>query len=787
MEMLILLKANIRKKKGTFISIAILMAIVVTICTSIISVRDNYLNGLNRAFEMADCGEILIFIDKKTLTDELRSTMENSSLVKQIKYYDSIVTSKVIHNENGEKHKEENSYFLTTLRDGIALYNKELTAFCKDIPALGEGEIYLPLGLKSKLECDVEDIITLEVGTEFKKDFVIKGFVQEPMLGSSTMGWKQVFIGKSDFQEWLELCSLSHTNVQKEFVLISIYQAEGSTLSPSKFQKQLNLETKILDMADGGMNIEQSQNYTTLLPDMILDIVFTFMLFLFLIILIVVSHSITTEIDIEYTTLGILKAQGFNNKKIRAIFLIQYMVSLLLGAMLGSIVAIPIQYYIGKACMSVTAVLPEQSLSIGKSSLFTLILIGCFCLIILLKTRKVIHISPVRAIIGGVEDIYFDSRIYAPIFDKALSFWLAFRQLISAKKRYLSVLFIVVILTFFMTLVNLFSVFLGSRDTLNSMGLMIPDITFHYNKDTDKDLLTEVEKIVEKHAAIQYKNQQRSQYISLNGDKIYSEMYKYPEQILALTKGRIPLYDNEILITQIVSESMDLEIGDTVILSKNDKEVECMITGFYQTPNDMGMVIAFNFDLAGKLDLPQSGFSASFIVQDKDKISGIIDEIEAQYGELLNVNDYTTTKNPIEIQYHSIVGIITVIIYSFSILFALIVVIMVCNKTFIRERRDIGIFKALGFTVHKLRLHFALRFFILALLGSFIGMSITVAIAKPTMSFILKFVGLSTVIVNFTVASVLLPILIISGSFFIFAYMASKNIKKVEVKELIVQ
>ena len=79
-----------------------------------------------------------------------------------------------------------------------------------------------------------------------------------------------------------------------------------------------------------------------------------------------VSHSIGTEIDIEYTTLGILKAQGFNNKKIRGIFLIQYMVSLLFGVIIGSMAAIPIQNYIGKVCMAVTAVLPEQSLSIGK-------------------------------------------------------------------------------------------------------------------------------------------------------------------------------------------------------------------------------------------------------------------------------------------------------------------------------------------------------------------------------------------------------------------------------------
>ncbi len=783
MEMLILLKANIRKKKGTFISIAILMAIVVAICTSIISVRDNYLNGLNRAFKMADYGEILVYIDKEKLTDELRSMVENSPLVKQTKYYDSIITSKTICN----KREDRNSYFVTQLRDGIALYNKELTNFCEDIPAIGEGEIYLPLGLKSKLECELGDTITLEVATEFKKDFVIKGFVQEPMTGSSTVGWKQVFIGKSDFQKCLELCNLSQTNVQKEVTIVSIYQAEGSNLSSTKFEKQLNLETKISYMAEGTTDIDKSKNYTMILPDMILDIVFAFMIFLFLIILIVISHSIGTEIDVEYTTLGILKAQGFNNKKIRAIFLIQYMTSLLLGVIIGSIAAIPIQYYIGKACMTITAVLPQQSLSIGKSSLFTSILIGCFCLIILLKTRKVISISPVRAIIGGIEDVYFDSRIYVPIFDKALSFWLAFRQLISAKKRYFGVFFIVAILTFFMTLVNLFSVFLASRDTLNSIGLIIPDIEFRYNKDTNKDLLTEVEKIVEKHTAIRYKNQQRNQYISLNGDSIFSDMYKYPEQILGLIKGRVPLYDNEIIITQVVSESMDLEIGDTVTLSNNDKEVECIITGFYQTPNDLGMGMAFNFDLAGRLGLTKRGFSASFIVQDKEKIPAILDEIEAQYGELLKIDDYTTTQNPLEIQYNSIVDVITVIIYSFSIVFALIVVIMVCNKTFIRERRDIGIYKALGFTVNKLQFHFALRFFILALLGSFIGMSITVVIAKPAMSFILKFVGLSTVVVNFTVTSIFLPILIISGSFFIFAYIASKSIKKVEVKELIVQ
>ena len=55
-------------------------------------------------------------------------------------------------------------------------------------------------------------------------------------------------------------------------------------------------------------------------------------------------------------------------------------------------------------------------------------------------------------------------------------------------------------------------------------------------------------------------------------------------------------------------------------------------------------------------------------------------KFKTQYGELLKIDDYTTTQSPMEIQYNSIVSVITVIIYSFSIVFALIVVIMVCNK-----------------------------------------------------------------------------------------------------------
>lgn len=63
----------------------------------------------------------------------------------------------------------------------------------------------------------------------------------------------------------------------------------------------------------------------------------------------------------------------------------------------------------------------------------------------------------------------------------------------------------------------------------------------------------------------------------------------------------------------------------------------------------------------------------------------------------------------------------TVIIYAISVVFSLVVVMMFCKKAFLQERRDIGIYKSLGFTSGKLRLQFAVRFLIVALIGSVLG------------------------------------------------------------------
>lgn len=785
MEIITLLKANIRKKKSTFISIMLLMVIIVAAMTSILSVQNNYDQALEDAFIYENAGDVTAFVNSARLTEELCSAVENSKLVQDVTYFPAICTNGT---SLGDKW-DGNEYWLMEMRSGIRLYNEELNGFEEEIPVIEKGEIYLPLGLKSKLECNIGDTIRMELICGYFGEFTIKGFVQEPCQGAMNIGWKQVFISKEDYEALYDLCHPLETDeVQFSFTMVQIKQAQDVDLSPTRFQRELNLETGIIDISIGALNKDQSLRYSTVLPDVVMNIVLAFVICLFVIILIVMSHSISTEIEIDYVTFGILKAQGFSKEKIRLIIMLQYLFAQTAGIVAGLIAAVPIERTISNICMGITGVLPKMGLSFGKNLLCMGGFLFVSAIMILLKTQKVAKISPVRAISGGREEIYFDSRLNMPISKKALSASLSFRQFISAKKRYLGAVFIVAILVFCMVTVNLTGNILSSREALSSMGLAIPDLEVYYmEKSQDTECWNEIEKIIESHTKIKEKNVQISSYASVNGENLLCDQYEYPEYINGIAKGRAPLYDNEILITEMVAELLEVEIGDEVTVSFQENQVTFLISGFYQSGSDSGMAFAMNFEGAKKVGIDTSWAYHYYVLEDTSELKQIEEEINEKYGSFLGVWVYDEEENSVWREYEEIVDVLKIIIYTFSILFAFVVVRMVCTKTFVQERRDIGIYKAIGFTTRKLRLGFGVRFFIIAVLGSILGAILSVLFSAKVLGAVLSLIGLSRVTLEYSFLAVFIPTVAIALSFFLFAYLVSSKIRKVEIKELIIE
>lgn len=715
--------------------------------------------------------------------------MESSPLVERVVYNDVIITDGITF---GDKH-DGNSEFLLEMREGIKLFDSELKSFADNIPELKSGEVYLPLGLKDKIGCNVGDKVFIDMIT-CEEEFTVVGFVQEPSFGAQTIGWKQTFISNADYERFYkERLALNETGENYTAVAMSVYKAEDCKLSINKFQRELNLETKIIDNAFGALNKEQTARFGTLMPEVLTKLFTVFAAFLFVIVLILVSHSISTEIETDYVTFGILKSQGFSADKLSKLFFAQYLGAELIGIILGTVLSLPIESVITDACMLITGVMPNRGLAVGKSLLLIGGIIAFSILLIFIKIIPLGKISPVKAIGGGKEDIYFDSRIKLPIGKKFLHLSLAVRQFTSAKRKYIGLILISVILIFFMVTVNLIMNLMTSKNALLAMGTEFADINVHFTRSSAERYMNEIKELVEKHAEVKEYFYSDNTYLSVNGESLMAHIVREPEKITPILKGRAPIYDNEIVITEMIADTLEINIGDKVIISggKNgeNNEMTYIVAGINQTANDSGMCFTLSEKAMNRLyEFQIVSMSISLSDKDSERAEEIVEILEKEYEgdknvgfEVYNIDSY------IGAGVMEIVDIMRAIIYVLSAVFAMIAVRMVCTRAFLQERTDIGIFKALGFTSGALRLGFGLRFLITAVFGSILGVFAGMLFSTRILGFGLSLIGLGVLPAEIDFVSAAVPAAVIAVCFFVFAYLGSGKVKKVEVRELVVE
>ncbi len=344
------------------------------------------------------------------------------------------------------------------------------------------------------------------------------------------------------------------------------------------------------------------------------------------------------------------------------------------------------------------------------------------------------------------------------------------------------------ILTFFMISVSLLGDLLFVDDAYSMMGLVAYDIQVQAKTEDMAKKWEQVDEQIKEYSKLTDVNSVTSGYMSLNGENLACEVYEYPETIPGLLEGRLPLYDNEILITEFVAESLNLKMGDEVTVSEYDKEATYIISGIHQTMSDVGMAFAMNKKGKERLRGEDITFYYRYyVLEDKTQLDAIEKMLQEEYGDDLEVEVYTEENNPITSLYSGIVTLLQIIIDVFSLIFVAVAVRMVCTKVFLQERTDIGIYKAIGFTSGKLRMQFAMRFLLVALIGAMFGILLSVLASRKAIGLVMRFAGVSKLVLTFTVESLLVPVLIVSVSCMVFAFIAARKIKKVEVRELVVE
>lgn len=101
-------------------------------------------------------------------------------------------------------------------------------------------------------------------------------------------------------------------------------------------------------------------------------------------------------------------------------------------------------------------------------------------------------------------------------------------------------------------------------------------------------------------------------------------------------------------------------------------------------------------------------------------------------------------------------------------------------KILYKEQHDLGIYKAQGFSTRKIRLAFALRFGIVALIGAILGILISAWCTDTISTSFLQMIGISRFISHPSLLQLLSPGLIVILLFMMFAYLQAGKIKQIE-------
>src|SRR5699024_9100055 len=126
----------------------------------------------------------------------------------------------------------------------------------------------------------------------------------------------------------------------------------------------------------------------------------------------------------------------------------------------------------------------------------------------------------------------------------------------------------------------------------------------------------------------------------------------------------------------------------------------------------------------------------------------------------------------------SAMELLMIFLYVMIVIFVLVATLLTAEKLLRSERRDLTIYRALGFSAGRLRRSFALRFGVIALLGSILGTILSAFLTDPLVAMLMRMEGISNFSSQPSIFTVVLPEIVVIVLFLLFAYLVAGSIRK---------
>ncbi len=575
-----------------------------------------------------------------------------------------------------------------------------------------EGEVYVPVCYRKEYRIKAGDV--MKIGTE---ELIAAGFLRDSQMNSMMASSKRFLVSEPDYQRIRTLGS--------EEYLIEFRLKDGSDINA------FATAYKDAGLPDNGPTITYPliRMMNALSDGMMILVILLVSVVVLLISILCIRYIILTQLEKDKTGIGMLKAVGISRRDIRKLYMSKYLILSAAGGMTGVIAAMIISGPVG-------AQMRELYGNAGNIGLiYALMILGA------LAAEAVILLSVHRTLRRTDRISAADALYGRGSFGKKKNLWLPAMVITAA--------------AVFMILVpqNMKST-IEAPEFVTYMGIGESHIRIDIRQTGNvRKIAGEVtEDIGHDNRVRDYVLMETGSYRTILADgSSYNLMIengdhsKFP---VRYTEGRYPENDREIALSVLNAEEMGVKPGDTITVCREMKdgtaeEKACSVCGIYSDitnggktakacmgdPDDatpvMWSIIYLSLadeHLAGEWAKEYQDRYASF--ENGVKVTLIADYLKGTYGQTIrNISKAATVSA----------------VMACFVLF--IVMLLLIRLVIWRERNDISLKKALGFTSSDIRMEYLKKTLTYILPGIVLGVFAGIIPGQSLAALLLRSMG----------------------------------------------
>lgn len=716
-----ILKKDLKRKKAMNIILLVFVILATMFVSSSVNNILTVTTSLDRYMDMANAPDYLGITLNKALDVDVDGILDSAPSIDSYSAETILVMAKEnIILEPDVTPIQGGSHFLMSDDQFSQNYFLSDDSVLKSVP---QGQIYITAALARANGLEPGDKITIEI-EGVRKEFILAGAIRDAALGAGNV--IKFIISSEDFEDYT-----ANEIVQNSYGG-AIYYIHTSDLEAT--QTEISEAIKNFSVKGDRAYLKFTYVFDMLLAGILLVV----SVILIAIAFVVLRFTITFTLSEEFREIGVMKAIGIPNLKIRGLYLVKYVAISVVGAAIGLALSFPF----GDLLMSATS----TSIIMSSTNPF---LVNFFCSVLVIGiiglfcfgcTGKVKKMSPIDAIRNGQTGERFRKKSLMSLGRSKLgvSSFLSLNDIVSSPKRYS-----IMILAFFLCLSKLLilsaTVCTMKSGSLNgAFGWAKYHVAINDYTNPDRYMCENGrEAMKEDHAKLEKALEDEGipatchQLTMLSLTVTHAEAEDSPivyqgtgaaMDLYEYTEGTAPQHANEIAITRIAASKLNAGIGDTVTITTLDGEQEYIISAYYQAMQTIGEGILLHED--AEVNYSQSvGMTQVLVLFNDDPGEGEIrrrmDVIRELYpqstpqtcaevvSELLMVTDAMDAMK-------YLVAVLTIL------LTALITVLM--ERSFIaKEKGEIALMKAIGTRNSKIYAYHVLRFVFVGIIAVVIG------------------------------------------------------------------